>query len=147
MSKERNKSWLLVTALVVGSFGPVFALATREPSSGIARWSLELLNGPGGDSESFAAGTTQFLSALTGGFLFGWGVMIFFLRLWVYDAAPNGVRKAVVGGLIAWFMLDSLGSITSGNTWNVAWNVLVLLAAVGPMWRSCAVEGVAPAPA
>ncbi len=130
-----HKTYLLVTSIVVGSFGPVFALATMEGSSELARWTLDILNGPGGDAETFAGGTTRFLSALTGGFLFGWGVMIFFLRAWVYDAAPEGVRRAVVTGLVAWFVLDSLGSIGSGTPWNAVFNVLALGAAVGPLWR------------
>ncbi|MGB2934367.1 MAG: hypothetical protein WBB91_03745 [Nostocoides sp.] len=129
-----HKGWLIVTAVVIGSFGPVFSLATRASTSGPARWTLELLNGPGGDAESFA-GTTQFLTALTGGFLFGWGVMVLGLRAWVYDAAPDGVRRSVVAGLLSWFVLDSAGSIASGNPWNAFFNVIVLLVAVGPMWR------------
>ncbi|MEZ5245228.1 MAG: hypothetical protein R2707_09045 [Acidimicrobiales bacterium] len=130
-----HKRYLLVTAIVVGSFGPVFSLATTESGGDLARWTLDLLNGPGGDAVNFDADTTRFLSALTGGFLLGWGVMIFGLRAWVYDAAPEGVRKAVVAGLLAWFVLDSAGSVASGNAWNVAFNVLVLVLAVGPMWR------------
>ena len=67
-TEKFHRSWLIVTALVVGSFGPIFSIATRESTSGIARWTLNLLNGPGGDAENFAAGTTRFLTALTGGF-------------------------------------------------------------------------------
>ncbi len=68
-------------------------------------------------------------------FLLGWGVMILGLRAWVYDRAPEGVRKSVVTGLLAWFVLDSTGSIASGNAWNAGYNVIVLLLAVGPLWR------------
>ena len=83
----------------------------------------------------YTAPTTQFLSALTGGFLFGWGVMIWFLSAWVYDAAPEAVRRTVLAGLSAWFVLDSAGSITSGNASNAFFNLLVLLLAVGPLLR------------
>ena len=128
-----QKAWLIVTAVVVGSFGPVFALATRQHNSGMAKWTLDLLNGPGGPAESFASGTTRFLSALTGGFLLGWGVTILLLRAWVYDLAPEPVRRSVVVGLIAWFILDSSGSIASGRPWNVLYNVIVLVTAIGPL--------------
>ena len=73
-------------------------------------------------------------SALTGGFLLGWGVMVLLLRQWVFDAAPDAVRKAVLGGLIAWFLLDSTGSYASGNASNVIFNVLVLATLSGPLW-------------
>ena len=40
-----------------------------------------------------------------------------------------------VTSLLAWFCLDSAGSLASGSPSNAAINVLVLLLAVGPMWR------------
>ena len=53
----------------------------------------------------------------------------------VYDHAPEAVRRSVLTGVLAWFVLDSAGSAASGNLSNVGFNVLVLLVAVGPLWR------------
>lgn len=135
MSHAFHKQWLLLTAVIIGSFGPVFALGTMLSTAGPAAWTLDLLSWPIDGNMPFTAAPTRFLSALTGGFLFGWGVTIWLLRKHVYDLAPEAVRKAVVGGLVAWFVLDSAGSIASGNASNAAINVIVLLAAVGPLWR------------
>ncbi len=135
MSQEFHKFWLIITAIVVGSFGPIFFLGTMEATSEPARWSLDLLSWPLDGLETYTSPTTRFLSALTGGFLFGWGVMIWCLRTWVYDAAPEGVRRAVLAGLLAWFVLDSAGSIASGTTSNAFFNIIVLVLAVGPLWR------------
>lgn len=135
MSKSFHKSYLKVTAFVVGSFGPIFFLGTMLATSEPARWTLDFLSFPLDGVQNYDAPTTRFLSALTGGFLFGWGVMIWFLRKWVYDLAPEGVRKAVIVGVVAWFCLDSIGSTTSGNVSNVFFNVIVLLLAVGPLWK------------
>lgn len=135
MSHGFHKFWLKVAAVVIGSFGPVFFLgtmvATREP----ARLTLDILSWPLDGATTYASPDTQFLSALTGGFLLGWGVTIWCLSAWVYDAAPEPVRRAVVTGLVAWFVLDSAGSIASGNPSNALINVAVLLLAVGPLWR------------
>ncbi len=133
---QSQRAWLLVTAIVVGSFGPIFFLGTMASTAEPARLTLDLLSWPIDGAQSYADPTLRFLSALTGGFLFGWGVMIFCLRQWVYDAAPEGVRRAVLVGLLAWFLLDSAGSAASGNASNVLFNVLVLLTAVGPLWRA-----------
>lgn len=133
-TQQAHRNWLIVTAIVIGSFGPIFALGSAESTSELARWSLDLLSWPLDGAQSYAAPTTRFLSALTGGFLFEWGVMVWCLRQWVFDAAPDGVRKAVLAGAIAWFVLDSAGSWVSGNVSNVLFNVFVLLAVVGPMW-------------
>lgn len=135
MSHAFHRFWLKVTAVVVGLFGPVFFLGSMPGTARPARFTLDLLSWPLDGHTSFAAPDTRFLSALTGGFLLGWGVMIWLLSVWVYDRAPEGVRKTVLVGLLAWFCLDSAGSVASGNPSNAGFNVLVLLLAVGPLWR------------
>jgi len=130
-----HKFWLKITAIVVGSFGPVFFLGTMLATSEPARLTLDLLSFPIDGVQNYEAPTTRFLSALTGGFLMGWGVMIWCLSVWVYDKAPEEVRKSVLVGTLSWFVLDSAGSIVSGNASNALFNVLVLLIAVGPLWR------------
>ena len=135
MSHKFHKFWLKITAIVIGSFGPIFFLGTMASTLEPARLTLDILSWPIDGATTYASPDTRFLSALTGGFLFGWGVMIWCLSSWVYDTAPEGVRRAVLTGIVAWFLLDSAGSIASGNTSNAVINVLVLLVAVGPLWR------------
>lgn len=135
MTTISHKSYLKFTAFVIGSFGPVFFLGAMLSTSEPARWSLDLLSFPLDGAQNYDAATTRFLSALTGGFLFGWGVCVWCLQKWVYDLAPEGVRKSVLAGLFAWFVLDSAGSTASGNVSNVFFNILVLILAVGPLWK------------
>lgn len=135
MSHKVHKFWLIISAFIIWSFGPVFALGSIESTSELARLTLDILSWPVDGAQTYAEPTTRFLSALTGGFLFGWGIMIVCLRAWVYDAAPEGVRRALLTGALAWFFLDSAGSIASGNASNALFNVLVLLLIIGPMWR------------
>lgn len=133
-TQQFHKFYLKITAIIIGSFGPIFFLATIPEFSEPARWSLDLLSWPIDGAQVYTEPTTRFLSALTGGFLFGWGMMIGGLSVWVYDKAPEFVRRSVLLGLISWFLLDSAGSITSGNPSNAVINILVLLLAVGPLW-------------
>lgn len=135
MSHHVHKRWLKVMALVIGVGGPIFALGSMTATLEPARLTLDLLSWPIDGATTYASPDTRFLSALTGGFLAGWGVMIWSLSGPAYDAAPEAVRRAAVAGALAWFLLDSSGSIASGNTSNAAFNVLVLLLAVGPLWR------------
>lgn len=114
MANISHKSWLKVTAFVIASFGPIFFFSTMVETAGPARLSLDLLNWPIDGAQSFDAPTTRFLSALTGGFLMGWGVMIWVLSGAAYNAAPEAIRKAVVTGALVWFIVDSAGSIASG---------------------------------
>ncbi len=134
MSQSFHKNWLIVTAIVIGSFGPIFFLGTMEAGIEPARWTIDLLSWPLDGAQTYAHPDTRFLSALTGGFLLGWGVTIWQLQKRVYDVAPEMVRKSVVYGLLAWFALDSAGSIASGNGSNALFNIAVLVVAVGPLW-------------
>lgn len=129
-----HKTWLKAAAIIVGAFGPVFFLGAIVQTTEPARFTLDLLSWPLDGATTYASPDTRFLSALTGGFLFGWGVTIWCLSAWVYDHAPEQTRRAVLAGLLAWFVLDSAGSIASGNASNAAFNVLVLAAAAGPLW-------------
>lgn len=133
---EFQKAWLLVTAVIVGAFGPVFSLAAVPASDGLARLTLDLLAWPVDGVQGYSEQSMRFLSALTGGFLFGWGVMILCLRQWLYDLAPEPTRRTVLVGLLAWFVLDTAGSVASGVPSNAVFNVFVLLLGVGPLWRA-----------
>lgn len=133
-SRAFHKVWLKIAAVIVGSFGPVFFLGTMAATAEPARFTLDVLTWPIDGSVTYAAPDTRFLSALTGGFLLGWGVTIWCLAAWVHDAAPEGVRRTVVTGLLAWFCLDSAGSIASGHAANALINAIVLFTAVGPLW-------------
>jgi len=129
-----HKFWLKITAIVVGSFGPIFFLGTMPGTSEPARLTLDILSWPLDGSTTYDHPDTLFLSALTGGFLLGWGVTIWMLSVRVYDHAPEAVRQSVLFGALAWFVLDSAGSVMSGNPSNFGFNIIILLAAVGPMW-------------
>ena len=135
MTEAFHRFWLKITAIIIGSFGPVFFLGAMVPTSGPARLTLDLLGWRLTRPSDYLGDDTRFLSAVTGGFLLGWGVMIWCLSAWVYPMAPDPVRRTVVAGLLAWFCLDSAGSIASGNPSNAGFNVVVLLIAVGPLWR------------
>lgn len=76
MTQKFHKFWLKITAIVVGSFGPIFSFGTMASTLEPARLTLDLLSWPIDGATTYASADTKFLSALTGGFLFGWGVMI-----------------------------------------------------------------------
>jgi hypothetical protein len=135
MSHGFHRLWMKVAAVIVGCFGPVFFFGTMLPTAEPARLTLDILGWPIDGATTYASPDTRFLSALTGGFLLGWGVTIWCLASWVYPAAPEPTRRAVVAGLVAWCVLDSAGSIASGNSLNALFNLFFLMLAVGPLWR------------
>lgn len=135
MSHRVHKTYLKISAVLVACFGPIFFLGTFPAFDEPIRWSMDLLAWPLDGQQTYQDQETRFLGALTGGFLFGWGVLIWLLSGDAYDAAPEAIRRAVVVGFLCWFVLDSAGSITSGTASNAVFNIVVLIAFVGPLWR------------
>ncbi|MEL6599940.1 MAG: hypothetical protein AAFR40_10470 [Pseudomonadota bacterium] len=130
-----HRFWLKISAIVIGFFGPALTLGTVPATNELARLGLDILTWPIDGFPDYRSEEIRFLSALTGGFLVGWAVTIWMLSSLAYDQAPEAVRRSLVYGACAWFVLDSVGSVTSGHWPNALWNVLVLLLVVGPMWR------------
>lgn len=132
-----HKFWLKITAILVASFAPICAIASIPEYSEPARWTLDLLSLPLDGKQTYDA-STRFLSAITGGFLLGFGVTIWNLSSKVYDKAPEMVRQSIVIGLCSWFFLDSTFSILSGNGSNALFNIVILLSFIGPLWLPAA---------
>jgi hypothetical protein len=86
-----------------------------EPTIEPAHLTLDIISWPLDGLTTYTSPDTRFLSAILGGFMLGWGVMIWCLFTMVYDDAPEGVRKSVLIGLLCGFVLDSCGSIASGR--------------------------------
>ncbi|MEO1029530.1 MAG: hypothetical protein AAFX02_10800 [Pseudomonadota bacterium] len=135
MSRSFHKFWLKISAIVVGSFGPIFFLGTMDATLEPARWTLDLLSWPLDGATTLADSDARFIIALAGGFLTGWGVMIWCLSQWLHDVAPEAVRKTLLLSALSWYVIDSSGSIASGNAYNAGFNLIILLLVVGPMWR------------
>ena len=134
-SKKTHKTYLKVSAILVMLFGPFFFLGTLDATVEPIRWTADLLAWPVDGAQTYDHPDTRFVGALAGGFLMGWGLLIWMLSGAPYDAAPDAIRRSVVFGFVAWFLLDSAGSITSGHGSNALFNIIVLIAFIGPLWR------------
>ena len=132
MTHQFQKTWLKVNAILIGAFGPLLFLASAGATEP-ARFSLDFLSWPLDGLQQYSDGTLRFLSALSGGFLMGWGTTIWLLSNYLYDKEPVLVKRAVVLGLLTWFTFDSAGSILSGNASNALFSIVVLAIGVGPL--------------
>lgn len=130
-SWEFHKFYLGVTAFVLMALGPLFTLGSAESTSDPIRTVLSML---ASKPMSYAELTTRFISALAGGLLFCWAATIWCLRCWVYDAAPNAIRRCVRNGAIVSCAFDSAGCALAGVYANIPCNLLFLFLAVGPLW-------------
>lgn len=137
-SHDFHRAWMKFSAVVVLAFGPIFLLGAYQPTAELTRFMMDIFGWTFWNGQSFDAPTTRFVSALAGGFLVGWGIVIWQLAANTYDIAPEPVRKAVLIGYIGWYITDSVASVASGHPSNAGFNTFFLLVLVGPMWRRAA---------
>lgn len=135
MTHKTHKLWLKITAISIISYAILFFLGTLKQTDKAIEVVLDFSSFPVDGLQNYDANSTVFLSALLGGILFGWGILIWFLSSKIYDIAPEQTRKIVLTSLISWFVIDGLGSIFSGNSSNVIANIFLLLILVGPLWK------------
>ncbi len=136
MTKKNHKLWLKVTAIAVIGYALLFFLGTIKILEEPIRFVLDFSSFPIDNQQNYDAPTTVFLSALLGGILFGWGMMIWLLSEKLYDKAPEEVRRVVLISILCWFVIDNLGSVLSGNLNNAFTNIILLLLLVGPLWKA-----------
>lgn len=114
--------------------------ATSVPALNLpVRLLADLLIWPFDGAQSLAAAETRLAFAIGGGVMLGWGLMIWQLAGEPLERAPEAVRSLIRASVLAWFAVDSLGSIASGAALNLLPNFVFLALFLLPMRRSGAV--------
>ena len=87
----------------------------------------------------------RLLSAITGGVMTGWGIMIYLLVSEVVPTHPSVGRRLILASIGAWYVVDSGMSLAAGAPLNVLSNTGFLLLFVVPAWSLGNAERPAPA--
>jgi hypothetical protein len=116
------RKWLIVAAAITGLAGLGFAVLTATGAIGIHNTIFDLvflpgeMNAPAGDAGSFAIG-------VTGAVLVGWAAMMLVLLSSRSTSSLLDTWRALVIGLLAWFVVDGIVSIAAGAFGNLVLNL------------------------
>ena len=119
--------------------GLALALAAVPALNLPSRLLADLLIWPVDGVETLAASETRLGFAISGGVLVGWGLMIWQLAGDPLARAPEAVRAIIRTSMLAWFFVDSAGSVAAGAVLNVLANLVFLALFLLPMRRGRAV--------
>ena len=135
--QEQNAVGILKfgSALVVG-FGVVIAMAAYPPTAGIARFLLDLVIWPVDGVEAISGPEMRLLSAVSGGVMVGWGILLWLVATRLYPKDPGLARTLILASIGTWFLADSLASIVAGVPLNALLNVSFLVLFSWPLMRT-----------
>lgn len=136
MTIETRVRWLRIGAGITIAFGLLIAAAALPTLSGPAGLLLDLVYFPVDGAQSPGGPAARILSAIGGGVMVGWGVMLWQVATRVYPADPALGRTLILTGVCCWFVVDSLMSVAAGAPLNAFLNVGFLLVFVVPVWSA-----------
>ena len=121
-----QKSLQIASAIVV-AFGLITAAAALPAAAGITTFLVDLIFWPVDGAQSLAAPESRLLSAIGGGVMAGWGVMLWLVTTRLYTREPALARSIILTSIATWFVIDSTCSILAGAPLNALLNVGFLL--------------------
>lgn len=135
MSFETTQTWLKVASAIVIGFGLVIAISALPAASGPMRFMLDAVFWPVDGAPAGQSHEIRLLSAISGGIMTGWGVLLWQLASRLLPREPELARNLILTSIITWFVIDSAGSIAAGVSLNALLNVGFLAMFVAPLWR------------
>lgn len=133
MSSSFPQNALKAASVLVMSFGVIVALAAHPSTGGVASFFGDLLFWPLDSRPSLLSPGSRLLAAIGGGVMFGWGLMLWHVSVHLLPAHPVLAARIVRSSLLAWFIVDSLGSTVAGAPLNAALNAVLLAAFLWPL--------------
>lgn len=126
------------SAIVIG-FGILITLAAFPPTAEPTRLLTDIIFWPPNGAETGAASETRLLSAIAGGVMVGWGVLMWLLVTRVFPRDPETARFMILASIGTWFVVDGIGSFAAGAPINVVLNIGFLALFVLPLVRPVAI--------
>lgn len=130
-----QKALRLAAFTTLIAFGIVGVLSAYAPLSAPIGTVLDAAFWPIDGGQGAEASETRLLLAILGGITFGWGVMIWQLAGAPLARNPDLIRPILRNAVLAWFVMDSTGSLLAGSPLNVAANVVLAAMFLIPLQR------------
>ena len=136
MQKQSVIAILKIASAAVVGFGIVIAMAAYPPTAEIARFLLDLVIWPIDGVQSVSGSEIRLLSAVSGGVMVGWGILLWLVATRLYPKEPGLAKTMILASIWTWFGVDSLASILAGVPLNALLNISFLVLFSWPLLRT-----------
>lgn len=133
MSPETAARWTQVLAILSFLCALLIAAGAYPPLNGAIMVMLDAVDWPVDGATATLTQEARLLSAVSGGVFAGFSVMLLLIVAPALRRGDAEIRKSAIIALVAWFIIDSTGSIAAGVAGNVVFNTLYLAAVLAPL--------------
>ena len=131
MTAASATRWLRVASIATIASGLLAAAASSEVTDGPWLLLFDVVDWPADGHPGRFAAETRAVNAVAGGVMVGWGTLMYLLAS--LRSGPGTAATPVLLGVLAWFVVDSAGSLLAGMVGNVVLNVGFLALLVPPL--------------
>ncbi|UWQ60132.1 excinuclease ABC subunit A [Leisingera caerulea] len=124
---------LKTVSVLSAAFGLAMVLALATPLSQALGFFLDLAFLPLDGGQALQPGAASLMTAISGGLMCGFCVLIYLVTEHVYSRDAALGRRLLLPALIAWYIPDSLGSFAAGAWFNVVMNSAFLALFLVPL--------------
>lgn len=140
MTIERSRSFMKFAAAIFVAFGLLSALAAWPPLAGPQQFLAQLIFMDFDGSVTIVTQSERLLSAILGGLIAGWGVILWQLVDKLYRDNPAMIGRMIMTSLLTWYMVDSTASAVAGAPLNFIGNLGFLALFLIPLMRAKPIE-------
>lgn len=133
MTVQRSIIWLNIACVITMVTGVVCALASHPATAGVWLWLFDVLKWPLDGDPAFFSADTRAVNAVLGGTMVGWGALMYLLAGTPLLLAHPQISRFMLIALMAWFVVDCMGSLAAGLPGNLVLNLGFLVLFVPPL--------------
>ncbi len=127
--------WLQVASALTALVGLVAAAGALPATWELWRLLFDVVAWPMDGAPASFDEPTRAMNAISGGVMFGWGLMMFALSSGPVAEGSRGAVAAMLYGVVGWFVVDSTASVAAGIPYNLVLNVSFLVLFLPPLLK------------
>ena len=133
MTHDKRIKSLKINILASAGFALFMFASLFTPLREVMSFFLDLVHMPLDGAQSLSRDTEEVLTAISAGIFFGFCVLLWQVTTEVYVKDPLLGRRMILSSVIAWYVIDTTGSLIVGAWMNGILNTVFLIALISPV--------------
>jgi hypothetical protein len=137
MSAETRSRFMMIIAIIFTLYSLLWGLAPYESVNLPARFILDVSDWPFDKTMVALDRNTQWLSSISAGLLLAISIILAGIVAPAIKAENQSIIRTTIVAFIAWYLVDSIGSVAAGVPSNAFFNTIYLVLVLIPLWGGC----------